>query len=113
VVFVTSKAGEVICVARSSGQVYWVSDLNAGRKQVRSSRFLGLTKVDRPYWSGPILASSRLLTVSTDGRVAALDPRTGAVTGQIRIGSPAVISPIAVNGTVYVVTEKAELVAIR
>jgi outer membrane protein assembly factor BamB len=113
VVYVTSKAGEVVCVARSSGQVYWVSDLNAGRKQVRSSRFLGLTKIDRPYWSGPILASNRLLTVSSDGRVAALDPRTGAVTGQIRIGSPAVLSPIAVNGTVYVVTEKAELVAIR
>jgi outer membrane protein assembly factor BamB len=65
VIYVTSKAGEVVCVARSSGQVYWVRDLNAGRKQVRASRFLGLTKIDRPYWSGPILASNRLISVST------------------------------------------------
>ena len=59
------------------------------------------------------LAEANGWSVSTDGRVAALDPRTGAVQGYTRIGSPAVISPIAVNGTVYVVTDKAELVAIR
>jgi outer membrane protein assembly factor BamB len=93
--------------------VYWVRDLNAGRKQVRESRFLGLTKVDRPYWSGPILASNRLLSVSTDGRVVAMNPRTGEVIGTIKIGNPAVITPIAVGGQVFVVTEKAELIAIR
>lgn len=113
VVYVTSKAGEVICISRSSGQVYWVRDLNEGRKQVRESKFLGLTKVDRPYWSGPILASNRLITVSTDGRAVAMNPHTGEVLATIKIGDPAVISPIAVNGQVYVVTEKAELVAIR
>ncbi|MDB5452264.1 MAG: enzyme repeat domain protein [Caulobacteraceae bacterium] len=113
VIYVTSKAGEVVCVARSSGQVYWVRDLNAGRKQVRASRFLGLTKIDRPYWSGPILASNRLISVSTDGRLVALNPRTGEIMSQLRIGSPAVISPIAVSGQVFVVTEEAELIAIR
>jgi outer membrane protein assembly factor BamB len=113
VVFVTSKAGEVICVSRSSGQVYWIRDLNEGRKQVRQSRFLGLTKIDRPYWSSPILASNRLITVSTDGRAVAINPHTGEVIGQIKIGDPAVIAPIAVNGQIYVVTQKAELIAIR
>lgn len=113
VVYVTSKAGEVVCISRNTGQVYWVQDLNAGRKQVRESRFLGLTKIDRPFWSGPLLASNRIVTVSTDGRAVAMDAHTGAVLSTIRIGSPALISPIAVNGTIYVVTDKAELVAIR
>lgn len=113
VVYVTSKAGEVVCISRASGQVYWVRDLNEGRKQVKQSRILGLTKIDRPYWSGPILASNRLITVSTEGRAVALDPKTGAVTATLNIRSPAMISPIAVNGAVYVVTEDAELVAIR
>lgn len=113
VVYVTSKAGEVICVSRSSGQVYWVRDLNEGRKQVKASRFLGLTKVDRPFWSGPILASNRLITVSTDGRVLALDPRTGATMATINTKAPAFLQPIAVNGQVFVVTDKAELIAIR
>jgi outer membrane protein assembly factor BamB len=112
VVFVTSKAGEVICISRSAGQVYWLHDLNAGRKQVKVSR-LGFNKVDRPYWTGPMLASNRLLTFSTEGNAVALNPRTGEVMATIKIGSPVSISPIAVNGTVYVVTDKAELVAIR
>jgi hypothetical protein len=43
----------------------------------------------------------------------ALNPRTGEIMSQLRIGSPAVISPIAVNGQVFIVTEEAELIAIR
>ncbi len=32
VVYVVSKAGEVICASRESGQIYWIRDLNEGFK---------------------------------------------------------------------------------
>jgi len=102
VVFVVDQSGEVICVSRESGQIYWIKDLNAGRK-----------KKKRAYWSSPILASNRLITVSTKGEAVALDPKTGAIERTLRLGAPATIGPIAAGGMIYVITDQAQLVAIR
>jgi len=103
VVYVVDLAGEVVCVARDSGQVYWIHDLNAGVKK----------KKDRAVWSSPILASNRLIMVSSKGEAVALNPKTGALDRRLRLGSDALIGPIAVNGTIYVVTQAAQLIAIR
>ena len=101
-VFVVDQSGQVICAARESGQIYWIKDLNAGRK-----------KKQRAVWSSPVLASGRLIIVSSKGEAVALNAKTGAVERTLRLGNDALIGPIAVGGTVYVVTEAAQLVAIR
>jgi outer membrane protein assembly factor BamB len=102
VVFVVDQSGQVICVSRDSGQVYWIRNLNEGRK-----------KKQRALWSSPILASGRLIMVSTKGEAVALDPKTGATQRTLRLGAPALIGPIAAGGMIYVVTDTAQLVAIR
>nr|MBA3812271.1 PQQ-binding-like beta-propeller repeat protein [Caulobacteraceae bacterium] len=101
-VFVVDRGGQVICAARESGQVYWIRDLNAGRK-----------KKQRAVWSSPLVASSRVVVVSSKGEAVALNAKTGATVRTLRIGADALIGPIAVNGTIYVVTQAAQLVAIR
>lgn len=103
VVYIISRAGELICASRENGQVYWIKDLNEGIKKTK----------DRHLFYGPIIASGRLIVVSNDGRALALDAKTGEVTKTLKLGSPALITPIAAGGMVYVVTDKAELVAIR
>jgi outer membrane protein assembly factor BamB len=103
VVYIISRAGEVICVSRESGQVHWIKDLNEGVKKTK----------DRTLFFGPVLASDKLIVVGSDGRALALNPKTGEVTKTIKLGGPALIAPVAAGGTVYVVTDKAELVAIR
>ena len=102
VVFVVDQSGQVICVSRDSGQVYWIRNLNEGLK-----------KKKRAVWSSPLLASGRLVLVSTKGEAIALDPKTGATQRTLRLGSPALIGPIAAGGMIYVVTDTAQLVAIR
>ncbi|HEY2178428.1 MAG TPA: PQQ-binding-like beta-propeller repeat protein [Caulobacteraceae bacterium] len=102
VVYVVDLSGQVICASRDAGQVYWIRDLNAGLK-----------KKQRAFWSSPILASNRLITVSSKGEAVALDPKSGAVQRRLRLGGGALIGPIAVNGTLYVVSEAAQLIAIR
>ena len=102
VVYVVSRAGELVCVARETGQVYWIRDLNEGLNGRR-----------RAIWTGPILASNRLVVVSSHGDALTLDPRTGAPGARIRLGAAGLITPIAVDGTIYVVTDNAQLVAIR
>ena len=108
-----SKAGELICAARDSGQVYWVTDLNAGRVRKDGGVFGFFDREVRPTWSSPLLASNRLLMVSSDGLLVAADAKTGAVQKEVRLGSPAFLTPVAAGGTVYVVTDEAELIAIR
>jgi len=114
VVYVISRAGEVIAVSRESGQVYWIKDLNADFKERKGGLSFGRSKANtRTVWSGPILASDRLIAVSSDGRAVALNPKTGEILKTINIGSPSLIGPIAAGNMVYVVTDNAELVAIR
>ena len=102
VVYVVDQVGQVICVSRDNGQVYWIRDLNAGLK-----------KKQRAFWSSPLLASNRLITVSSKGEAIALNPKTGATERTLKLGADALIGPIAVGGMIYVATDKAQLIAIR
>ncbi|HWA61804.1 MAG TPA: PQQ-binding-like beta-propeller repeat protein [Caulobacteraceae bacterium] len=102
VVYVVDQAGQVICASRESGQVYWIRDLNAGRK-----------KKQRAYWSSPVMASTRLITVSSKGEAVALNPKTGEIEKTLKIGESTLIGPIAAGGMIYVATDGGELVAIR
>jgi outer membrane protein assembly factor BamB len=115
VVFVVSKAGEVMAVARESGQVYWLRDLGEGREKTKG-RFFGLMgkKVTtKPIWSSPILASGRLILGGQTGEIVSLNAKTGEVERTIKVGSPVLIGPIAMGDTIYVVTDDAELIALR
>jgi outer membrane protein assembly factor BamB len=117
VVYVISTTGQLVCVARDNGQIYWVQDLNAPppvntltsrgrrRKQPKAPK--------KAYWSGPILASNRLIMVSSNGDLEARDPKTGDLQRTIRLGAPAMQPPIAAGDMLYVVTDRAELIAIR
>jgi len=102
VVYVVDQSGQVICVSRDSGQVYWLRDLNEGLK-----------KKKRSYWSSPLMAGSRLITISTKGVALALDPKTGKTLKSLRLGAEDLMAPIAVGGMIYAVTESGQLVAIR
>ncbi|NBB17162.1 PQQ-binding-like beta-propeller repeat protein [Caulobacter sp. SLTY] len=103
VVYIISRAGELVCASRETGQVYWIKDLNEGIKKTK----------DKSLFFGPVLASDKLVVVSSDGRALSINPKTGETTKTLKIGGPALITPVAAGGMVYVVTDKAELVAIR
>jgi outer membrane protein assembly factor BamB len=117
VVYIISTTGQLVCVARDSGQVYWTQDLNAppptNTLTTRGRRRKPPKAPKKAYWSGPILASNRLIVVSSNGDLRALDPKTGDLERTIRLGAPAMQTPIAAGNMLYVVTEKAELIAIR
>jgi len=67
----------------------------------------------RPSWSGPILASNRLVLANSEGEVVALNPKTGELLSTLKIGAPIYVAPSAYNGALYVLTEAGQLVSIR
>ena len=113
VVYVVSKAGELTLVNRDSGQVYWTRDLNEGRVRQEGGFFGYFDRTVRPVWSGPLLASNRLVLVNSDGELVGFDPKTGVQTASIKLGGPAFIAPAAYNGALYVLTDRGQLVSIR
>ncbi|GAW40245.1 Outer membrane protein assembly factor BamB precursor [Brevundimonas sp. SH203] len=112
-VFVVSKAGQLITVNRDTGQIYWTRELNEGRER-REGGFLTFgRRTIRPQWSGPLLASNRLVMVNSFGEAVAFDPKTGAAQTTLKLGAPAYIAPAAYNGALYVLTDNGQLICIR
>ena len=110
-VFVVDKAGQVICVSREAGQVYWIRDLNNTDKLSKRQK---KKRAKHPLlWSTPILASGRLITVSSEGEAVALNPKTGETLKTLKIGQSVLLGPIAMGDAVYLATDEANLIAIR
>ena len=106
VIYVTDQTGHLICIARESGQVYWIVDLNAGVKKAKL----------KATWSGPMLVSNRLILLSDKGDAVTLDPKTGNRTGhalKLGNGDGSVLTPVAAGSRLYLITDKAELIAIQ
>lgn len=110
VVFAVGLDGTVICAARESGQLYWSVDLNAPDLTKKSKKG---PKRSHAVWSSPILAGNRLITVSSGGEAVALNAKSGAIERRLKIGDDVLLGPIAAGGTIYVVSQNADLIAIR
>jgi outer membrane protein assembly factor BamB len=110
VVYVVSKAGQVICASRETGQVYWIRELN---NQNLGKRALKKERKHPTVWSTPILASNQLILASSKGVVQSLDPKTGETKKTLNVKDAVLLGPIAVDGMVYIATDDANLIAIR
>jgi outer membrane protein assembly factor BamB len=105
-IYLLTARGEVVCLLRDNGRVRWVSPLPH------------LTDPGDPIsepitWTGPILVGDRLLLAGSTGEALAMSPYNGEILGRIDLGGPVLIPPVAADGTVYFLTENAELLAYR
>ena len=114
VVYVVSKDGELTVINRDTGQIYWSRNLNEGRVRQEGGLLGFFDRTVRPEWSGPMLASNRLVLTNSDGELVAFDPKTGAQTASLKLGAgPIYLAPAAYNGALYVLSDKGDLVSIR
>ncbi|HEY5048262.1 MAG TPA: PQQ-binding-like beta-propeller repeat protein [Rhizomicrobium sp.] len=104
-VYVLTTESQVLCLARKDGRVKWIHQLTRWQDPEN--------KKDMIIWSGPVLASDRLIFTSSDGYAVSLSPYTGDLLGKITIPDGTFISPVVADGTLYLLTNGAELVALR
>ena len=104
-VYVLTTDGQVLCLERKDGRVKWVHQL---------PRWAGSSNSDDPIvWSGPVLVSDRLILVSSAGKAVSLSPYSGTLLGRIDIPDGTYIAPVVANGTLYLLTNGAQLIAMR
>jgi outer membrane protein assembly factor BamB len=105
-VYVLTTRGEVVSLLRENGGVRWVSRLPRYERADDPS--------SRPItWSGPVLVGDRLLLAGSSGELVSMSPYNGEILGRIRVNAPVLVPPVVADGTVYVLTERAELLAYR
>ena len=104
-IYVVDNDARLICLTRKEGKIRWVHQLPAfGNPEKKRYPIL---------WAGPVLVSNRLVMVSSSGYAEAISPYTGQLLGRIEIPDGAYIAPVVANGTLYIYTNSAELVALR
>ncbi len=104
-IFVISNDSELICLTRRDGRVRWVEELP--RYQDLKKKKGALT------WSGPILGGDRLIVVASNGEAMSFSPYTGAALGRVKLPNGTFLTPIIANETLYVLTDEADLIAMR
>jgi outer membrane protein assembly factor BamB len=104
-VYVVSNNAEVVCLSRRDGRVRWIRQLQKFEDEE--------DREDPIRWAGPVLAGDRLLVAGTNGEVWAVSPYTGKLLGKIEVSGPVLIAPSVANQTVYLLTDDADLIALR
>jgi outer membrane protein assembly factor BamB len=105
-IYVLTIRSEIVCLLRDNGGIRWVSPL----PRLSDPDDPGSTPID---WTGPILVGDRLLIAGSNRQALSVSPYNGEILGRLDLPGPVPIPPIVAGGTVYFLTEDAELLAYR
>ncbi|WP_448580087.1 outer membrane protein assembly factor BamB family protein [Thermaurantiacus sp.] len=103
--FVLTTEAELIALTRGEGKIRWISQLPRWKNPKKKSGAIN--------WSGPVLAGGRLIAVSSEGRMAMVDPASGEILSEQKLGAPAFLPPVVANMTLYVLTDDGRVHAFR
>ena len=104
-IYLVTLDSQVLCISRRDGRIRWITELPRYRNEKK--------KKDPIEWAGPVLAGDRLIVLSSDGYAVSISPYVGGVTGGITIPTGTFIPPVVANGTLYILTDNADLIAMR
>ena len=104
-VFVVTDKAQLLAVARATGRVRWISQLQRWRDQ--NDRRGTIT------WRGPVLAGNRLVLVNTLGQIVFASPADGSVQATLTARAPISLSPVVANETLYILDDSGRLTAYR
>lgn len=95
--YVSSSQGELLAITRRSGQPVWNNDV-----------------LKRRSLSAPAVVGDYVVVADLEGYVHWFDRATGALAGRVKTGGDRVTnSPLSVEGNVYVITDKGDIVALH
>ncbi|MEX1250115.1 MAG: PQQ-binding-like beta-propeller repeat protein [Hyphomonas sp.] len=103
-IFVVGTENELTCLDAATGEAYWVTQLAQFENEKKKKKKL--------TWSAPIVASGRVIVVSSKGEMKAFGVQDGAQAGSLKLRDTVYIEPIAAQGRLYVLTDGAKLIAI-
>ena len=104
-IFTLTDDARLLCIARSSGKVRWLTQLAAYRNVEK--------KKDPLFWSGPVLAGDRLWFVNSNGQVFSAAAADGQPVLVADLKAPITLAPIVAGSTLYVLDDNGKINAFR
>lgn len=105
-IFFVTANNELVALSHTDGALLWVSDLTAYTQDDD-------TPANSLLWNGPILAGGALVLTTQDEEVLFISPRDGSVLKRVSLGARAAVSPLAAQGTLYILGDDGALSAWR
>jgi outer membrane protein assembly factor BamB len=93
---VVDTGGQLIAISRREGTILWTTKL------------AGSTS-----WSGPLLAGGRLWLTSNKGQLVGVEAATGKLAVTQDLGQPVYVAPVVAGARMFVLTDKAKLIALN
>lgn len=103
--FAVSVDAQVIAVDARNGKIVWVTQLPRWEDEE--------DKTGRLLWSGPVLASDRLIIAGSHGDALSLDPYTGTVIGRLDMPDGMTLSPAIAGKSLYFLSDTGDIVCLR
>jgi outer membrane protein assembly factor BamB len=104
-VFVVTDEAKLLCIARPTGKVRWVTQLKRYRK--------AKSKNGPVTWTGPVLGGDGLILASSEGNLVRVNPQDGSVRGTTKVGAPVFLPPVIANSMLYVLDNSGKITAYR
>lgn len=101
--FVLTKDSDLVAINKQNGKIVWTTIIPFANDDEK----LGV------FTSGPILANDALLVASSNGKLFSVSPYNGKIMGVADIEKGVETSPIMVNETLLLTTNKAEITAYK
>lgn len=103
--FVRSNTQDLVCFERASGRIRWVRSLPRWKNEEK--------RRDAIIWGPPTVAGGRLIVTGNHGEMLELQVADGEPVSRLKLPGPTLLAPVVFGGSMYLLTEEAELVAIR
>ena len=100
-IFTLTDDARLLCIARSSGKVRWLTQLAAYRNVEKKKNPL--------FWSGPVLAGDRLWFVNSIGQVFSAAATDGQPVLVAEVKAPVTLAPIVAGSTLYVLDDSGKI----
>ena len=104
-VFVMTDEARLLCVARSTGKIRWISKLQRYKNEKKKKKPIS--------WYGPVLAGGRLVITNSHGAVWSVAPDEGTATEILDVGNDVSLAPIVANNILYVLDDSGRISAFR
>lgn len=105
VLYLVTNENQLLAINRSDGRVLWSHPLPRFQDPDRRRGWI--------TWTAPVLAGDRLIIAGSNREILAISPYLGDTLGRIRLPAGVSVAPIVARGTLYVLTDDADLIAFR
>jgi outer membrane protein assembly factor BamB len=104
-IFTLTDDARLLAIARASGKVRWVQQLQHYKNPDKKSGPV--------FWTGPVLAGDRLWMGNTHGEIWSSNVADGTPTMLAKLKSPISLPPIVAGQTLYILDDSGQISAFR